>query len=137
VRAAVIVAMTAMLVVALAIPEAWHDLPGGLNAPLALACSIVVVRFGHLVVHLVAAGDDAGLRAQLVRTAVPVVMAGVPLVTGAVVEPSARTWWWAAALAVDHVGVGVVVVVDAAAVTGPGHLSITPANGRTDAQTCS
>jgi low temperature requirement protein LtrA len=105
VRAALVVAMAAMLLVSLAIPEAWRDLPGGIKAPLALACSIAVVRLGHLAVYTVAAGEDRGLRLQLLRTAIPVAVAVLLLVLGALAGSHARTWWWAAALAVDYVGI--------------------------------
>lgn len=105
VRATLVVAMAAMLLVALAIPEAWDDLPGGVDAPLALALAITLVRLGHLTVYLVAAGDDAGLRRQLSLTAIPVVLAAALLVTGAVASEQARIWWWAAALAVDYLGI--------------------------------
>ena len=105
VRAAVVVAMTAMLLVALAIPEAWDDLPGGIDAPLALALAVTVVRFGHLTVYLVAAGEDAGLRRQLLLTAVPVAVAAGLLVAGALASDGARIWWWAAALGIDYLGI--------------------------------
>jgi low temperature requirement protein LtrA len=105
VRGIVVVATTAMLLVALAIPEAWHDLPGGVQAPLALAVAVAVVRLGHIVVYLVAAGDDEGLRRQLYLTAVPVALDAVLLVVGALGSERARIWWWAAALAIDYLGI--------------------------------
>src|SRR5512133_2823432 len=72
VRGAVITAMAAMFLVALAIPEAWGDEGGGINAPVVLAGALAVVRLLHLAVYGVAALGDAGLRRQLGRTAVPV-----------------------------------------------------------------
>ena len=105
VRATLVVAMVAILVIALAIPEAWGDLPGGINAPLALAVAVAVVRIGHLVVYLVAAGDDHGLRRQLLWTALPVLTAIVPLIIGALAAAGPRVWWWAAALLVDYAGI--------------------------------
>ncbi|MCW2703507.1 MAG: low temperature requirement protein [Blastococcus sp.] len=63
VRGAVIVAMAAMFVVALAIPEAWRDDGGGINAPVLLAVALAVVRLTHLAVSVAAAAttrDCAG-----------------------------------------------------------------------------
>jgi low temperature requirement protein LtrA len=105
VRVAVIVAMAAMFLVALAIPEAWGDEGGGLSAPIVLAVAWGVVRTVHLAVYAVAAGADAGLRGQLVRTAVPVVSAIVLLVAGAVLGGTAQTILWGLALVVDYTGV--------------------------------
>src|SRR4051795_7131118 len=83
VRAAMLVAMAALFLVALAIPEAWGDRGGGLSAPVLLAVCLFVVRLGHLGVYAVAAGGDVGLRRTLLRTAVPVFAAAVLLVVGA------------------------------------------------------
>jgi hypothetical protein len=43
-RAGMAVAMAAIFVVALTIPEAWHDAPGGLDGPLVLVGAYLVVR---------------------------------------------------------------------------------------------
>ena len=47
-RAAMAVAMAAIFVVALTIPEACHDAPGGLDGPLVLVGAYLVVRCAHL-----------------------------------------------------------------------------------------
>jgi low temperature requirement protein LtrA len=105
VRAALVLAMAAMFLVALAIPEAWGDEGGGLSAPVILAAAIAVVRLGHLSVYAVAAAGDDGLRRQLLRTAIPVSSASVLLVTGAVLGGAAQTGLWLLALLVDYVGI--------------------------------
>jgi len=105
VRAAMIVAMGALFLVALAIPEAWGDRGGGISAPVVLAVCLFVVRLGHLGVYAVAAGGDVGLRRTLVRTAVPVFAAAVLLVVGAALGGPAQTTLWALALVVDYTGV--------------------------------
>jgi low temperature requirement protein LtrA len=105
VRLAMIVAMGATFLVALAIPEAWGDEGGGISAPVVLAVALAVVRIVHLGVYAVAALGDAGLRTQLVRTAIPVGTAVTLLVVGAVVGGPAQTVLWAAALVVDYTGV--------------------------------
>jgi low temperature requirement protein LtrA len=68
VRAGMVVAMAAIFVVDLTIPEARQDAPGGLNGPLVLVCAYLVVRCVHLVVDSVAAADDAVLRRQVAMT---------------------------------------------------------------------
>jgi low temperature requirement protein LtrA len=105
VRAAMILAMAIMFLVALCIPEAWNDRAGGLNASLVLASGVAAVRFTHLAVFAVVGAGDAALRRQLRRTALPVGAAGVLLVAGAWVGGTTQTVLWALALVVDYVGV--------------------------------
>ncbi|MGY1725375.1 low temperature requirement protein A [Geodermatophilus sp. SYSU D01062] len=105
VRGALITVMGALFLVALSIPEAWRDEGDGFSAPLVLAACIAVVRLGHLALYLVAAGDDAGLRRQLLRTAVPVVLAAGLLVAGALAGGSTQTLLWVLALLVDYTGI--------------------------------
>jgi len=105
VRAAMILAMAAMFLVALCIPEAWGDRGGGLNASLVLAVGVALVRFIHLGVYAVVAVGDVALRRQLRRTAVPVSFAGAVLVAGAWVGGTVQTVLWVVALVVDYIGV--------------------------------
>lgn len=105
VRAAIVVAMAALFLVALAIPEAWGDEGGGLRAPVLLAVALGVVRLVHLSVFAVAAAGDAVLRRTVTRTAVPVGVAAALLVVGAVLGGTAQTGLWVLALLVDYVGV--------------------------------
>lgn len=104
-RGAVVLAMMAMFLVALSIPEAFGDRPGGLNGPLVFAVAFVVVRLVHLGVYVIAAGDDRGLRRQLARTALPVAVWGTLLVVGAFLGEPARLAVWAVALTADYVGI--------------------------------
>jgi low temperature requirement protein LtrA len=105
VRAAMLVAMGALFLVAMAIPEAWGDRGAGISAPLVLAGALAVVRLGHLSVYAVAAAGDAGLRRQLARTAGPVGVACALLVAGALVGGAAQTALWALALVIDYIGI--------------------------------
>ncbi len=105
IRAAVIAAMGSLFVVALTIPEAWDDSPGGLPSPLILAIAFSLVRLGHLAAYWIAAGTDRGLRRQLARTALPVVLAAALLVAGGAVGGSTQSLLWVLALAVDSIGV--------------------------------
>ena len=58
VRVSLIVAMGAVFVLSLTIPEAYHDLEGGLYAPLVFAICYAVIRLVHLTTYLIAAGPD-------------------------------------------------------------------------------
>jgi len=107
VRVTMFVAMAAMFVVALAIPEAFADLPGGLFAPFVLAGCYGVVRLAHLACYLVAARDDPGLRRQLLVTLVPVGAAVALLVLGGALGPPVQTVLWGLALVVDYGGIWV------------------------------
>jgi low temperature requirement protein LtrA len=103
-RAGLVAAMVALFVVALVIPHAFGN-PPGLDAPLVLAVGFVMVRLVHLGVYLVAAGEDAGLRAQLLRTTGPIALWAALLVAGAFIEGWGRVLLWALALLVDYVGI--------------------------------
>lgn len=105
VAATVMVAMIAMFLVALAIPESFADLPGGWNAPFVLAACYAVVRLAHLVCYFIAAAGTPALRRQLLLTALPVVPATALLVVGGVLGPPWQTLLWGLALVVDYVGV--------------------------------
>jgi low temperature requirement protein LtrA len=105
-RLALVLAMTAVFVVALAIPNAFEDRDGLVDAaPLALAVGLVAARLVHLGVYFIAAGDDAGLRRQLLLTTVPVGGWAVLLLAGAFVDGGARLALWFLALVVDYVGI--------------------------------
>jgi low temperature requirement protein LtrA len=104
-RAGMAVAMAAMFVVALTIPEAWHDAPGGLNGPLVLVGAYLLVRCVHLTVYAVAATGDPGLRRQVAITWLPTLAGGALLVSGALLGGWTQTLLFAGALLVEGVGV--------------------------------
>jgi len=96
------VAMVGMFVVALAIPEAYADLPGGWHGPLVLVVAYTVVRIIHASLFVTVAGDDKELRRRVVVTQlVSTAPAVVGLVFGALLEGPAQTWIWLAALLWD------------------------------------
>ena len=66
-------AMAAMFIMALTVPEAFHDIPGGLAGPVVLALAYLTVRMLHLAIFWLAADGDSGLRRQLLRFAPSVV----------------------------------------------------------------
>ncbi|QAY74017.1 low temperature requirement protein A [Agromyces protaetiae] len=102
VRLGMVLATAVMFLVALAIPEAWDDLPGGLSGPLVFVIGYLLVRVVHGTVYLIAAGSDAGLRRQvLVSMATGLVPAAALLVAGCLVGGALQVWLWAVAIAID------------------------------------
>jgi len=103
IRGGMVVAMVAAFIVALTIPEAWHDRPGGLSAPIVLALAYLVIRVVHEALYFAAAGDDEGLRHQVALNLIPLSTGGFLLLAGALVGDGARTALWGAALTVDWI----------------------------------
>ena len=101
-RVAMVVAMAGMFFVAISIPYAFED--DG-NAAIVLATAYAVVRFTHLGVYLVAAGDDSQLRSVILGMLGVATLMLVLLFTGAVIGGSALKWWWLAAVVSDQLGV--------------------------------
>jgi len=105
IRIILIIAMTVMFLVALAIPEAFHDLDGGLSGPYVIAACYFAFRLTHLLLFWVYARDDAGLRRQLVRFGPTIVLSSACLVLAAGShDEHHQTLWWAAALVADYLG---------------------------------
>jgi low temperature requirement protein LtrA len=105
VRGAMAVAMAALFVVALTIPEAWDDAEGGLYGPLVLVGAYLIVRCVHLSVYALAARGDPGLRRQLAISWVPLVTGAVLLVAGVLLGGQLQTLFFAGALVVDWGGI--------------------------------
>jgi len=104
IRLVLLVAMAAMFILALSIPEAFDDLPGGLEGPVVIALCYFVFRLMHLVLFWIIARDDPGLRRQLLRFA-PSMLAGTGLLlVASQFTGTAQTLLWAAALVADYLG---------------------------------
>lgn len=105
-RTAFIAVMAAMFIAALAIPESFDDLPGGLSGPLTLAACYAVVRFVHLGFYAYAArsANDAGLMHQLVKFGTVTAISVMLMITGALAGGHTQITLWLAAVAVDYVG---------------------------------
>lgn len=101
VRAATLVAMAAIFVVALVLPDAWTQGPGLVDAPLALALAYVVGRAVQLVILFWVSTTDEPLRSTLRFFTAPVVLAWFPLIGGALLGGAAQTALWTVALLVD------------------------------------
>jgi low temperature requirement protein LtrA len=120
-RVAMVVAMMAIFVVALTIPEAWHDAPGGLYGPLVLVCAYMVVRAIHLSVYAVAAAGDRGLRHQLAISWLPTIGGGGLLLAGVLLGGWLQTLLFGLALLVDWGGVYVTSQHGSWRLHSPGH----------------
>jgi low temperature requirement protein LtrA len=103
-KLALLTAMSAMFVLALCIPEAFDDAPGGLRGPVVLAVCYLVVRLMHFVMFLIISREDAALRAQVLRFAPSVVASGVVLLVASQFEGWVQTGLWMLALVADYMG---------------------------------
>jgi low temperature requirement protein LtrA len=103
-RVAMFGAMAAMFVLALAVPEAFDDMPGGLNGPIVVAFAYLSVRVLHLVLFFMLSKQDPGLRRQVWRFSPSVFGSTVLLLVASQLKGSAQTLTWAAVLVVDYVG---------------------------------
>lgn len=103
-RVGMSVAMISVFVIALTVPEAYEDLPGGWHGPLVLAIAYAAVRLVHAALYVAAAGEDGALRRQVLMTvAVAATPAMIALIVGALVGGAAQTWIWLGAFLYDFV----------------------------------
>jgi low temperature requirement protein LtrA len=103
-RVAMLGSMAAMFVLALAVPEAFDDLPGGLDGPVVVAFAYLAVRVLHLVMFFLLSGDDPGLRRQVWRFSPSVIGSTALLLVASQLEGTAQTLTWVAVVIVDYVG---------------------------------
>jgi len=96
--------MAAMFVLALCIPEAFDDLPGGLQGPVVLAVCYLIFRAMHLVMLMILSGEDVELRKQVLRFALSVAASTVLLLVASQFEGWQQTGLWMLALLADYVG---------------------------------
>jgi low temperature requirement protein LtrA len=103
VRAGVTVAMAAIFVAGLVMPEAWND-RAPIDPPVVLAVAFAVARLIYLVLYLRATAGDRQVRSQLLLDTIPQSLALIAIIVGAVVGGAAQSAAWAAAFAVDFGG---------------------------------
>jgi low temperature requirement protein LtrA len=104
IRGVVLAAMAAMFVIALAIPEAFHDLPGGLPGPVVIACAYFALRALHIVMFWIMSTGDPLFRRTLVRF-LPSMLAGTALLLiASQFHGWKQTLFWGLALAADYGG---------------------------------
>jgi low temperature requirement protein LtrA len=104
IKLAILAGMAAMFVLALCIPEAFDDLPGGLQGPVVLAICYLVFRGMHLVIYLIIAREDARLRSQVLRFAPSVFLSSAVLLVASQFDGWLQTSLWALALVADYLG---------------------------------
>lgn len=104
VRLAMLGAMAAMFVLALSIPEAFEDLPGGLPGPVVVGLCYFTFRAPHLALYWIVARDDAKLRRQLVRFTPSMIGGTVLLLAASQLDGAQQTAMWGAALVADYGG---------------------------------
>jgi len=104
VRMALFAAMTAMFVMALTIPEAFDDLPGGLPGPVVMPLCYFAFRALHLALFWIISRDDPGLRRQLIRFTPPMIGGTALLLAASQYQGTTQTLLWALALLADYGG---------------------------------
>ncbi len=124
VRAGMFVAMAAIFVAALVIPDAWRNADQAAGPALTLAVAYIVVRGGNLIlVYYVSAGDQA-LRRWVRRLAIPATLSWVPLIVGAILGGTAQTLLWATVLViVDGVSSRITASFGGRLVRSPSHFA--------------
>jgi low temperature requirement protein LtrA len=101
VRIGLVTATVVMFVAALAVPAAFRDAHASMLGAIVLVVCFVLVQVIHAVVYLVAAGDDTGLRRQIIISdTAGLVPAAVLLVIGGIVGQPFQVWIWLVAAAV-------------------------------------
>ena len=98
VRLAMLASMGAMLIVALAVPDAFGD-----DAVLS-GVAYLVVRLLHLVVSAIVVRDDPDRRGALFRFAPTAILGASLLVVAGFLEGDGRIAVWVVALAIDYLG---------------------------------
>jgi low temperature requirement protein LtrA len=101
---AILAGMAAMFILALCIPEAFDDAPGGLDGPVVLVVCYLLFRLMHLVMFMIVSREDSELRAQVWRFAPSVVASSAILLVASQFEGWLQTSLWVLALVADYVG---------------------------------
>jgi low temperature requirement protein LtrA len=103
-RVAMFGAMAATFVLALSVPESFHDTPGGLSGPVVFAVAYLAVRILHLAIFLLASGDDRGLRRQVWKFSLSVLGSTALLLVASQMDGTAQTLTWVGVVVADYVG---------------------------------
>jgi low temperature requirement protein LtrA len=108
VRILLFAAMGLLLIIAIGMPEAFADMPGGfdgwLSAPTALALAYAGVRLLHLGLFALAGRDDPAMRGAVGRFGAGVTVAMTLLVVGSLVGGWAQVALYATAVCIDILG---------------------------------
>lgn len=98
VRLVIFVAMAALLIVGLCVPEAFGD------GALILACAYAVVRIAHIALFMLASRDEPNLRSSVIGLAISTAIASGLLVGASFADGTLQGALWALALALDIAG---------------------------------
>jgi len=98
VRLVIFVAMAALLIVGLCVPEAFGD------AALIFACAYAVVRIAHIALFMLASRNAPNLRSSVIGLAVSTAIASGLLVGASFADGTLQGGLWALALALDIAG---------------------------------
>lgn len=105
-QAAVIVAMVAIFIACLVLPQLFHDSPGQLHRAVVVIACYTTVRLTHFGAYLVAAhGDRRLLRQILVTVPASIIPTIGLLVAGAVAGPGWQRLLWLVAVGYDFAAV--------------------------------
>lgn len=104
IRAGTAVAMAAIFVAALVIPDAWRQGVGMVNGPLTLVLAYVTLTALDFALYFFAATGDRRLRTTLSLFASTTALAWLPLILGALLGGTAQTLLWAAAFVINFGG---------------------------------
>ena len=100
-RTVMTLAMIAVFVAALTIPEAYADLEGGWSGPMVFAAAYAAVRVIHISLYAIVARGDRALGRQLLLFLIALVPAVSLIIVGAAVGGSAQIWLWLVAMIYD------------------------------------
>ena len=100
-RTVMTLAMIAVFIAALTIPEAYEDLEGGWNGPLVFAGAYAAVRIIHVCLYTVVARNDSAMRRQLLIFMVAMLPAVTLIFVGAAIGGDAQLWLWLGAMIYD------------------------------------
>jgi low temperature requirement protein LtrA len=103
-RASMLLAMAAVFVLALSIPESFDDLPGGLYGQTTFAIGYATVRAVHIVQFAIASRGDSGLRRQVLLFTLTMVGSTALLLAAARTDGTEQTLLWGAVVLIDYGG---------------------------------
>lgn len=121
VRVLLFAAMGVLLIIAIGMPEAFRDMPGGVAAPTVIALAYAAVRALHLGLFALAGRNDPAMRAAVGRFGLSVAVAMTLIVVGSFFDGWVQIGFYAAAVALD-VG-GAYVGGGAGWALNPGHFA--------------
>ncbi|HZG89256.1 MAG TPA: low temperature requirement protein A [Pseudonocardia sp.] len=103
-RLGLFTAMGAVFVGAITIPEAFDDLPGGLDGPVVFAFCYFAVRAVHIVLFWLASSSDPQMRGQVLRFLPSMLTGTALLLVASQTTGTTQTLLWLAALIGDYLG---------------------------------